>query len=41
LYRGKITRGGKCRYIRDLNTSANLKNRKCLYIKLKNVCVIV
>jgi hypothetical protein len=41
LYSGKITRGENFRYIRDLNTSANLRNREYLYIKLKNVCVIV
>jgi hypothetical protein len=41
LYSGKITRGENFRYIRGLNASANLRNREYLYIKLKNVFVIV
>jgi hypothetical protein len=38
LYSGKITRGWNFHFIRDLNTSSNLRYCECLYIKLKNVC---
>jgi hypothetical protein len=37
LYSGKITRGGNFRFIRDHNTSPNLRNSEC-YQTVKCMC---